>query len=905
MSTKGASLASTTRLSPLAKPFELNRSNHQLTSSFSVLSPDYCSSDPFASLLEPLYKRKVGSKVDPVVSAPLVDYVFGDEISHATFPDEAAVQYPSMEFQGSGEFVVLDESKFDMISDTDLGYVASSGNKQSYWTEGADYFENLSGKGEIGSNSAADRDMLNKGKHAADGLSPCLGASNGAFGKDTSTNDILSKSEVTRQADAGSNPFLTSSYEVALSVFPTSDITSPAKLKHSLQNQSSVFPSIVTDSNLVSTGTSDWQNFPSCLSNDISNSTENHSAGFHGLSSSGLALSRLKVCSANILDEVNSESHGSKAGASTETSSKPSGGDDSDLDSPCWKGRLASSQSPSEIPGPVTSQHFHKDLEKRTSLNPLAPQFIPSNVGGSTFNGLVCMKDGSVSSQSSAPLSFNEGVKTTTVEAHPSDLKKETQLQCSSNVFEREKEFDLINNPKSSSVLSSACMTQPCSFEHHSLLKRSPVTTTDIEDCTKGAKEALASGSISGSFPAKGHSTTPSSSSSRVGVITDPFKIFQDVSKSSIESPEPDVRRIVNAMYVLSELLVQTCANGLDSYNEHDHNVILQIINMLNAISKNYGGQGVPTLESTHTGSPYCNDWSPELPKGFEVASMETLAVPNSLYHKNDNEGQSSVSKVVAEKANEIVQPLYKGFEVTSMKPMTVNELDRQNDNQGQTNVSKVVAEKGWHPFSSSSGTGSKKANGIVQPLNKGFEVTSMQTLADLNKLYHQNVSEDQSNASKVVAEKGWYSFSSSSGLEAEKANGIVQAPMAVVPSNKGFAVTSMGTLAIPHSVHHQNDYDGQSRVSKVIAEKAGYSFPSSSGVGTEKAYEIDQLQVIRRGLGKSQDVEEQIDPQTFLFRNLWLDSEAERCFMKYKAYCRLMETGVDVNRTNIMDLWR
>lgn len=36
------------------------------------------------------------------------------------------------------------------------------------------------------------------------------------------------------------------------------------------------------------------------------------------------------------------------------------------------------------------------------------------------------------------------------------------------------------------------------------------------------------------------------------------------------------------------------------------------------------------------------------------------------------------------------------------------------------------------------------------------------------------------------------------------------------------------------------------------------------------------------------------------MFLNLWLDSEAERCFRKYKTYHWLMEAGADVNCKNV-----
>lgn len=42
------------------------------------------------------------------------------------------------------------------------------------------------------------------------------------------------------------------------------------------------------------------------------------------------------------------------------------------------------------------------------------------------------------------------------------------------------------------------------------------------------------------------------------------------------------------------------------------------------------------------------------------------------------------------------------------------------------------------------------------------------------------------------------------------------------------------------------------------------------------------------------------MNPEALLFWNLWLDSEAERCYRKFKTYHWLMEAGVDVNCKNV-----
>ena len=40
--------------------------------------------------------------------------------------------------------------------------------------------------------------------------------------------------------------------------------------------------------------------------------------------------------------------------------------------------------------------------------------------------------------------------------------------------------------------------------------------------------------------------------------------------------------------------------------------------------------------------------------------------------------------------------------------------------------------------------------------------------------------------------------------------------------------------------------------------------------------------------------------PEALLFWNLWLESEAERCYRKFKTIRCLMEAGMDVNSANV-----
>ncbi|TKY71861.1 hypothetical protein E2542_SST00594 [Spatholobus suberectus] len=393
---------------------------------------------------------------------------------------------------------------------------------------------------------------------------------------------------------------------------------------------------------------------------------------------------------------------------------------DSDVDSPCWKGTMALCRTPIENSGSIQINNVEKTTEKHNSLNPLAPQFFP---------GIGYAKHDFGSSNSCVPVATNllsgEDMLMKTVMAEsPVELSKGVEPLPSSNTCGREKAFNMLNNPKSSSVvdpvLNLHCMvTQSSSKEDCSMSKAKLETVVDGANFVKGTKYPRVSKSRSDVYPAKGHSPipNPSTSSSGVGVVTDLLKTFEGVSKSLIKSPKPDVGTMVSAMHVLSELLVQTSMDGVDSNNEHGRDVIMiqQIINNLNDFSAKRCGQRIPL----------------ELHKGLEMTSIETHNDPNQLYP--------------------------------------------------------------------------------------------------------------------------------------------------------------------------QNDYIGKNTVFKMFGH-SGQRFLASSSEDQYKGNEIAQLQTIRRSLGKILDFDKHLHPETLLFLNLWLDSEAERCYRKYKTYCP-MEAGVDVNCTTVAEL--
>lgn len=453
-----------------------------------------------------------------------------------------------------------------------------------------------------------------------------------------------------------SSSVLASNCEDTSFIFSTSDKSSAAKLNNTSHNQGRYAPSVVTYSDLLSTGVSSGQYvselpfvrnvasdpigkipvvihgsksactvlFPFDSSSTMTGNCgaiiddkDNSSSTMSGTKDAFLVLNtdgkgnddgnKEKICksissdamdySTNTTNEVTLKSDGTGDGFLIKTSSKVLGDSDSDLDSPCWKGTMKFAQSSLEILEP----------EKRNSLNPLAPLFFPSNAEGSSCLGGKNVKDDFVSSKSRVPLAVDllpeedRQMKTVIIETHPTEFK----------------EVD----PRCSFLLNS----KPFSVEDCSTMKRTTVTTMDVEGCVKETKNSMARGSTRGTFTAKCQSLTHSSSSTQVGVVNDLCKTLKGVSKSLIDSPKLDIQIMVNAMHVLSELLVQTHTYGLDSYKEHDHDTVQRIINNLNVFSNSNSGQMILTLRPTHEDSHSFLGRSSEIPKVCKNACIMTF----------------------------------------------------------------------------------------------------------------------------------------------------------------------------------------------------------------------------------------------------------------------------------------
>ncbi|KAK7332066.1 hypothetical protein VNO80_28813 [Phaseolus coccineus] len=346
---------------------------------------------------------------------------------------------------------------------------------------------------------------------------------------------------------------------------------------------------------------------------------------------------------------------------------------DSDVDSPCWKGTRAFCQTPIENSGSVQINNVEKATEKHNSLNPLAPQFFPR---------IAYVKDDFGSSYSSSPIATNSFsgehmlMKTVMAES-PVELNMGIELQPSSNTCRKEKAFNMSNDPKNSyvdPVLNLHCkVTQSSSKEDCSMSKGKLEAVVDADNFVNGTKDPRVCRSSSDAFTTKSSSpisTLASSSSSGVAVVTDLMKTFEGVSKSLSKSPKPDVGMVVSAIHVLSELLVQTSVDGVGSNNEHgnDEIMIQQIINNLNDFSSKRCVQRIQTLESTPV-DQFCHNRPLEVPKGLEMTSIETLNDPNKLHPQNDYTKKKTVFKMYGQSGKSFFAPSSdKGNEIAQLQ---------------------------------------------------------------------------------------------------------------------------------------------------------------------------------------------------------------------------------------------
>ncbi|KAL5551463.1 hypothetical protein UlMin_001639 [Ulmus minor] len=379
--------------------------------------------------------------------------------------------------------------------------------------------------------------------------------------------------------------------------------------------------------------------------------------------------SELQITSANVPDNLTLSNPGNKACVSLESNSKYSDDDESDLDSPCWKGIQNPRQSPFRVSESSSSQFVRNESEVGTSLNPQAPQFFPSHAKGSVnyfenkFVGDYFSSFGA-GEYSSINLSYKEQrfIDSHKVGSKPSGLSNATGIgyQYSNELCEPDKGLAMFQNSKSGSALNSLQTVQPCLIEDLFTTKGMPVREGQGESSAGGRKDYVHDNSTNLSGLATGCSQNLSSSG--VGSLTDCDEILQ-------------------CLRDLSELLVQNCSYDIDSMNEHEQEMIQHIINNLSVLIKHKAGDR-KMLNLPHTGRLDYPD--------------KTTGI-----HKQTN----------------------MEYQVTRTNGLVVQrELDRQSDRDWQKSYSHMSAKKTQELFSSSRDLGSERGNDVLQVFSKALK---------------------------------------------------------------------------------------------------------------------------------------------------------------------------------------
>jgi hypothetical protein len=333
-----------------------------------------------------------------------------------------------------------------------------------------------------------------------------------------------------------------------------------------------------------------------------------------------MTVSELQITCPSHPIELASKSLGVKESDPIGNSSEIINENDSDLDSPCWKGKLSANQSTCEVSRPDDFQHLKSARGACSNLNPLAPHFVPScGQQKVNYRGTECEGDDSLTFQkteSSAVSLFSREhtlQKPGTAGSSSSDRSSITETHCSIDNHVRNKEYEPLTNSSTSSMLSSSCLVQPSIPEDYFISNGQLLTGKKVGGSGKDIKDAVSNGSTSVSLLASEHVT--SSSSCRVGVSSALSETYGLVTKPLCTPPKLDIQIVVKTINQVSELLMQNCSYDLDSLNEHEHDIMKRVVCNLNACIRNRVREHTLTSESSHPRASYCVVKSADLNK--------------------------------------------------------------------------------------------------------------------------------------------------------------------------------------------------------------------------------------------------------------------------------------------------
>lgn len=322
-----------------------------------------------------------------------------------------------------------------------------------------------------------------------------------------------------------------------------------------------------------------------------------------------LTKPELQINSSSIAHNLTLKLHGAEEVDPVENSCKMFDKNDSDLDSPCWKGTMAANQSTFGVSGPDNAQHLKIGREACSSLNPLAPGFFPRNDRQSAnYYGNECHGDDYLSSPKNVSSAVNllcRGQRLenfTTAGSSSSELESIAGSHCSHGIYVPEKEHALLNSSSNSSLLCLSCSVQPQVVEDCFTSNGRPPIGQNVRGFKKGIKDDVHNDSTSVSLFANEH--VFNSSSCRVGVPSDFNEIHGVATRGLSKPPRLDIQIVVNTMNELSKLLMQNC-NDLDSLNEHEHDIIKRVIDNLTVCIRNRVRKNTLVPESDHPYTSY------------------------------------------------------------------------------------------------------------------------------------------------------------------------------------------------------------------------------------------------------------------------------------------------------------
>ncbi|KAF2313558.1 hypothetical protein GH714_011687 [Hevea brasiliensis] len=265
-----------------------------------------------------------------------------------------------------------------------------------------------------------------------------------------------------------------------------------------------------------------------------------------------MSNSELQITNLIVPHDLTVKLHGAKEADPVEDSSNMLGINDSDLDSPCWKGTMAAYQSTFEDSGPVDSQYLKSRQEALSSLNPLAFQLFPSNnkqnmsssgngYGGDNFSFFLETASSAVNLLSKELRSANSD----TAGSSSSELSNINETHCSNDIHLPDKEGSLLKYLISNPMLKLSCMLPPLQVNNYCKYNCQLITGPNVSGCvirTEHAKYHCSTGIPVGS------QNVFSSSFCRVGVPSDLTKAHGDATRYFSRSPRLDLKKMVVTM---------------------------------------------------------------------------------------------------------------------------------------------------------------------------------------------------------------------------------------------------------------------------------------------------------------------------------------------------------------------